>query len=102
MKPREFWVQKGTPDFICDSWEEAEDCQDSPNRDDLPWIHVIEYSAYTELLGQAKKLAEASIIGSRHYTTLENELYLDAHNNYNYIENTLVDWQAYLKEKGLE
>lgn len=98
MKPREFWFDLETtsdnePVVNVIHFEKPEYEADH---------HVIEHKAFTELLEQAKKLAEAAIIGIRHYTTLENELYLDAHNNYNYIENTLVDWQAYLKEKGLE
>lgn len=50
-KPREFWIQKGTPDLIGDSWQEAEGfCVDE--RCELPIIHVIEKRALDEALAR--------------------------------------------------
>lgn len=54
-KPKEWWIQKGTPDFICDSWQEANSWQ-VEYREDLPWIHVIENSAYETVCRERDEL----------------------------------------------
>jgi hypothetical protein len=46
-RAREFWIQKGTPDIICDSVKEMNDTTDNDNiglglRADCEWIHVVE------------------------------------------------------------
>lgn len=54
---REFWIQKGTPDLVCDSIHEAESCT-HPLRSDIPWHHVIEKSAYDAQSAQISRLEE--------------------------------------------
>ena len=51
MTNREFWIQKGTPDLIADSFQEAEGfC--IGHRSELPVIHVVEASTYAALEAQ--------------------------------------------------
>lgn len=51
---REWWIQKGTPDLIGDTFQESE-CFCDGDRCELPVIHVIEYAAFLEM---QKKLDE--------------------------------------------
>lgn len=65
---REFWIQKGTPDLVCDSIHEAESCT-HPLRSDIPWHHVIEKSAYDAQSAQISRLEETI---ARHHRSVLN------------------------------
>lgn len=57
-KPREFWIQLGTPDFIAESYQEAQNyCEGL--RSELPIVHAIEYIAYAEIKSKLQIAVEA-------------------------------------------
>lgn len=42
---KQFWIQKGTPDIIVDSLEEMEESFSILSfRENVPWIHVVDFS----------------------------------------------------------
>lgn len=71
----EYWIQKGTPDLIADSFFEAEGfCYGT--REELPIIHVIEYSAYRQLQNDLKMALEIGVEMQREVNkklSVENE-----------------------------
>jgi hypothetical protein len=62
-KPREFWVQKSTPDYVCDSQQELLECRTSDMMG-VPFYRVIEISALNKLNKQlelTKAFLEAAL-----------------------------------------
>lgn len=57
MKPREWWIQLGTPDIIGESAKEMAECQNE-HRIHCPIYHVIEKSAFDIVIKELDELRE--------------------------------------------